>query len=295
MRRILIFGMILATAAVLCSCFNASQPPEQSSDTTQPTENTQTESPLPNNTASGSAVYSFAHAAEIYANPDAYKGKEFSSPFTIVSERRQTGDTFIYYANGYSNGSEAPAYALLEFAGENIPDLKNGSAVYARGTIQGAGALSDDKGNAVSTLWLTVTEMETDSDTAAITTPDAQFRFGSGEYKAVQGPLSIEVTLLSFTEDGLMLSTKTTDSSVKGYQTYYFDIIVHQGGYFAWFHNCKFWINGSAGYDNVPFPPLSSEEDISIEFVPFSKDGKLLYEPLVIDIPLSQMNTPVAD
>ncbi len=293
MRRVLIFGMILATAAILCSCYRTAQPPEQAS-TAQPTEKAQHESPLPENSAADSAVYSFAHAAEIYANPDAYKGKEFSSPFMIVSERQQTGDTFVYYANGYSNGSESPAYAVLEFAGGNIPDLQNGSAVYVRGTIQGAGTLSDDKGNAVSMLWLTVTQMETDAGTADIMTPDAQFRFGSGEYKAVQGPLSIEVTLLSFTEDGLMLSTKTTDSSVKGYQTYYFDIIVHQGGHFAWYHNCNFWINGgSAGYDNVPFSLLSSKEDISIEFVPFGKDGELLYEPLVIDIPLSQMNTSV--
>jgi hypothetical protein len=29
-------------------------------------------------------------------------------------------------------------------------------------------------------------------------------------------------------------------------------------------------------------------EDITIEFVPYSEDGILLYDPLVIDVPLSK-------
>jgi hypothetical protein len=89
--------------------------------------------------------------------------------------------------------------------------------------------------------------------------------------------------------DFLMLSTKTIDTEAQGFSTYYFDNIIHQGGRFAWYHGCNFWINGgTAGYDNIPFPSLDDKTDMTIEFVPYSEKGMLLYRPLIIDIPLNQ-------
>jgi hypothetical protein len=250
------------------------------------------QSALPSASVLPPSGYSFADAKEVFANPDAYKEMEYASPFLLASGPQALSDSItVYYAEGYSNGSQAPCYTVLEFSSDSTPELKTGNSVYIRGIIQGKGTLYDDTGNSVDMLWLRVKEYETDAGAATLPAPQQEFRFDEGKYRAVQDALSIEVIGLTFSDDGLMLSTKTIDTAAQGFTTYYFDIIIHQDGLFAWYHACNFWIDaGVTGYDNIPFPSLDDKKDITIEFVPFSENGELLYRPLVIDIPLSQFS-----
>ena len=233
--------------------------------------------------------YSFAHAAAVYADPDAYKGKEYASPFLIVSEKQLLDGITVYYATGYINGSAMQTYTVLAFKDTQIPELTVNEPVYARGIIEGTGTLYDDDGNITEMLWLNVADIELDAGLApVISTDPKKYSFGEGKLSVVNGSLSIEIISLDFSQDQLMLSTKTEDNAVDGFATYYFDIIIHQQGYFVWYHGCNYWINGGIpGYDNVPFPALNSAKDIMIEFVPYSEDGRLLYEPLVLNISLS--------
>ncbi len=235
--------------------------------------------------------YSFAHAAEIYADPDAFTGKEYASPFNIISEKQQVEENTIFYANGYIKKSGGiQTLTVLNFADSLAVNLAPNQTVYVYGIIQGKGFVTDESGNRIDLLWLDVTDIEHDAGTANILTENKEYSFGAGEYYAKDGMLSIEIISLNFSQDMLSLSTKTVDGSVKKMTTYYFDIIIHQDGYFAWYNNCNFWIqpNSIVGYDGIPMPVMNSAKDMTIEFVPFSENGKLLYEPLVIDVKLSK-------
>lgn len=232
------------------------------------------------------AYYSFGHAAQVFANPDAYAGKEYGSPFMIASERQQMDANSIYYAQGHNGGGAAQTYTVLDFGTGDVPELVPGEVVYVRGVIEGAGTMVGDTGDSVDVLWITVSEVEKDVTGADISAQVRKISLAEGACSATSGTLTIDVLSLDFTEDALMLSTKTLDTGVKQFETYYIDIIVHQEGCFAWYAGCNFWIHpDAAGYDNIPLPPMDSAKDMTIEFVPFDESGALLYEPLVIDIP----------
>jgi hypothetical protein len=309
MKKILAL-MLLAAVIVLSGCFvvpfardSETAPAADPTRTPRPSASAAPSSPsalpsksaaLPSASAAALSGYSFADAKEVYANPDAYKGMEYASPFMLAGGRQSTGDSVICYAEGYNNGSQTPSYAVLEFSGDRIPDLVTGSAMYIRGVIKGKSTLYGDSGSTIDALWLSVTEWEADAGgAAALPASHQEFRFEEGECRAIQDSLSIEVIGLTFSDDGLMLSTKTKDSAAKGLTTYYVDVIIHQDSRFAWYHGCNFWINGSTvGYDNIPFPSLDSKTDMTVDFVPYSEAGALLYRPLVIDIPLSAAAAP---
>jgi len=307
MKKFLACALLLIVIAALAGCFVipipaktetpsaailAQTPRPSASAVPAPSDPLASPSTPPSAPVPPPSGYSFADAKEVFANPDAYKEMEYASPFLLASEPQAISDSItVYYAEGYCNGSKSPCYTVLEFSSTSAPDLKAGSSVYIRGIIQGKGTLYDDTGNSVDMLWLSVTEYETDASAAALPASQQEFRFDDGKYRAVQDTLSIEIIGLTFNDDGLMLSTKTIDTSAQGFTTYYFDIIIHQDGLFAWYPGCNFWIDvGVTGYDNILFPPLDDKKDMTIEFVPFSENGELLYRPLVIDIPLSQLS-----
>lgn len=232
---------------------------------------------------------SFGHAAEVFANPDAYAGKEYGSPFMIVSERQQMNASSIYYAQGHNGGGAAQTYTVLDFGTGDAPELVPGEVVYVRGVIEGGGTMVSDTGESVDVLWITVSEVEKDAANADIFTRARKISLADGVCSAASSTLTMEVLSLDFSEDALMLSTRTSDTAVEQFETYYIDIVVHQDGCFAWYAACNFWINpGSAGFDNIPLPPMDSTKDMTIEFVPFDASGKLIYEPLMIDVPVSE-------
>ncbi len=238
---------------------------------------------------SGPASYSLAHYREVYANPDAYKGKTYESLFQVVSGKQQVEGASVYYANGFTGNSGINATTILHFKSMEAPELSANEVVYARGTVEGKGFLSDGKGNSIDAMWLDVTSIEYDISKANITAQTKEFTFAEGEVVAKNDTLSIEITSLNFTKDNLMLNAKTADTSVKTMETYLFQIIIHQNGYFAWYPGCDIYIqpNGSMAYDSVPFPVMDGTKDITINFVPFGEDGGLLYEPLTVAVKLS--------
>lgn len=241
----------------------------------------------PNLTAASSKL-SFAHATDVFSDPDKYKGVTYESPFKITGGEQQLEGKSVYLAAGYIMSNSIKAYAVFDFDDTPIPELSAGDIVYAKGVIEGKGFVSDGEGNSVDVLWLGVNDIERYVDKAGIKSPDKDYTFKDGEYKASSGALSIEVIGLKFAQDSLTLMTKTGDTSAKSKATYYVDIVAHQNGYFSLYSGCDFWIapNGTAGYDSIPLPAMDSSKDISIDFVPFSEDGKLLYEPLTIDFKL---------
>lgn len=235
--------------------------------------------------------YSFANAAKVYADPDAYKGKTYESLFMIKGGKQQyEGGKTVYYAIGYKKDESLNTYTILDFGDREVPDIADGEVVYALGTIEGKGFISDGKGNSVDTLWLGVASIEYDVSKAGITAQSKTYEFKDGKHIAENGTLSIGIMSLNFTQDSLMLNTKTVDSSVKSMETYYIDIVIHQGGYCAYYSNCDFWIqpNGMTSFDNVPFPAFDSTKNMTIMFVPFRDDGSLVCEPLTVEIELSK-------
>lgn len=245
--------------------------------------------PTPQDVLPELSYLSFGHAAEVFANPDAFTGKEYGSPFMIVSEQQQMNASSIYYAQGYISGGAAQTYTVLDFGTGDVLGLVPGEVVYVRGVIEGGGTMVSDTGESVDVLWITVSEVEKDVTGADISAQTRKVSLAEGACSAASSTLTMEVLSLDFSEDALMLSTRTSDTAVEQFETYYIDIVVHQDGCFAWYAACNFWINsGSAGYDNIPLPPMDSTKDMTIEFVPFDASGKLLYEPLVIDVPVSE-------
>lgn len=243
-----------------------------------------TQSPEPENNEKADSL-SFAHADLVYADPEAYKGQEYASPFMILTEPAWIEDVLVCYAVGFSN-TDMQTYTALNFKGE-APELAVDEAIYVRGTIGGEGYVFDDNGNTVDLLWLDVEEVEKELVISDAEHAGKDIGFDDGEFVAKSDTLSIEVISLSFEQNTMFLSTKTIDEAAEEFTTYYLDIIMHQDGYFAWYHDCNFWIDkGIEGFDNVPFPIMQTDQNITIEFVPFSEDGKLLYEPLVIDLEL---------
>jgi len=288
MIRITTLIILLVLCFSLAACGKTETVMENEPDKTQIliTDEKPTESIIKKELSS----YSFAHAAEIYADPDAYTGKKYASPFNIISEKQQVEANTMYYANGYIKNGGIRTLTVLDFKDSLAVDLSLNQTVYVYGIIQGKGFVADEAGNHIDLLWLEVTDIELDAGIAHNLTENKEYSFESGEYFATDGMLTIEIMSLNFSRDMLSLNTKTVDSSVKKMTTYYFDIIIHQDGYFAWYNNCNFWIqpDSISGYDGIPMPVMSSAKDMTIEFVPFSENGKLLYEPLVIDVKLSK-------
>ena len=278
MRKVILIIVVVLIILLLAACGNngSFSAKEQSYE--------------PNTEMENVSSYRLSQASEIYGNPDAFKGKEYSSLFMIISEKQQYEDKDIYYANGYINESSIEAYTVLSFENGTSPDLAPDDIIYASGIIDGKASLFDDAGNSVDMLWISVGSVEIDAGDANISTNNKKFMFEEGKYIAQNNTLAIEVTSLEFSQDNTILFTKTGDDSVKIRTTYYFDIIIHQDGYFAWYHDCNFWIepNGEVGYDTIPFPIMDSAKDLAIEFVPYSQNGKLIYEPLTLDIELSK-------
>lgn len=231
------------------------------------------------------ASLSFAHADLVYADPEAYKGQKYASPFKILSEPMWYQDVLVCYAVGASN-SDIKTYTALDFVGE-APQLTVDETIYVRGAIDGEGYIFDDDGNTVDLLWLDVEEIEREKVSTDAEQTGKDISFEEGEFAAQSDTLSIEVLSLTFQQNTMFLSTKTIDEAAEELTTYYFDIILHQDGHFSWYHDCNYWINkGIAGFDNVPFPIMQVDKNMTIEFVPFSEDGELLYEPLVIELEL---------
>ena len=259
--------------------------------TPQPTleatpEPSKTEEPAPDSQdLKAQDSLSFAHADLVYADPEAYKGQAYASPFMILTEPTWFEDLLVCYAVGFSN-TDMQTYTALNFKGE-APELAVDETIYVRGTIGGEGYIFDDNGNTVDLLWLDVEEVEKEKTFSDTEQTGKDISFDEGEFAGQSDTLSIEVISLSFEQETMLVSTKTIDEAAEGFATYYLDIIIHQDGYFAWYHDCNFWIDkGITGYDNVPFPIMQTDKNMTIEFVPFSEDGKLLYEPLIIELEL---------
>lgn len=228
----------------------------------------------------------FAYAAEIFASPDSFAGREYSGAFRITGS--QVIDGTMYYAKALIYDGGAEKNALLDFGSGALPVLTQKDIVFARGVIRGKGKFTYNNSK-IEALWLTVTGIEKDASKEGIAAQNKQYSFGAGEYRAANGALTAEITQLNFTGSNMVICFNTNDSSLESAKTYYFDIILHQEGYFAWNFNCGFLIDplGSANYDTVLLPALQSDKDITVELVPFAGNGVLLYEPMVIDIKLS--------
>jgi hypothetical protein len=242
---------------------------------------------------SGEKTYNFAHAPEIYANPDAYRGKVYASLFQIIGGKQQFEKKSVYYAAGYVNGDTVKTYTLFSFKG-SVPNLADGDIIYASGTIEGKGAFLDEAGKSTDVLLLNVESIEYDAKKAGIKSVAKEYQFKSGTYKVKSGSLSLELVYLKFTKDELTMGTKTVDSSLKEKKLYLFDIVLHQNGIFAWYRNCNFQMepNNMESFETIPFPPLDSAKDITMEFVPYSEGRKLLYEPLSIDAKPNKLAVP---
>jgi hypothetical protein len=282
MKRSIASAAAIALCALLGGCFGGSAPSIESA----PPALTQG---APTAQAGGLDAYSYGHAAEIYADPDAYTGKTYSSLFMVGEKQEYEGKT-VYYAAGYKKDTSLNTITVFDFGNGEAPDVASGEIVYAWGVIEGGGFISDESGSTTAAMWLGVGGMEFDVSKADIRGKEKTYSFKDGEYTAKSGTLSIEVMSLGFSQDAMMLNTKTSDTSVKNTETYYFDIMIHQDGYYAFYPGCDFWMqpDGMVSFDNIPFSVLDSAKDIKIGFMPFGEDGSLICGPLTIEIKLGE-------
>jgi hypothetical protein len=300
--------LMMTLCLFLTSCYGIVSVAESESREAEPAQSAQPPAPTPTapvkptpspppeptetapytGTVPGQGPVCYGHAVEVYADPDGFIGREYGSPFKIVSEAQQAGANTVYYAQGHNGGGKGANYTVLDFGAGEAPRLAGGEVVYASGVIQGKGTVYGDNGKAVDMLWLAVTGCERDAAYAGIVPAARKVTLGGAQYSAASGTLTIEILSLDFTEDAIMLSTKTQDTAVRKFTTYYMDILVHQDGFYASYAGCNYWINpGSAGFDNVPLPPLDSAKDMIVEFIPFGENGALLCEPLAIEVVLA--------
>ncbi len=240
--------------------------------------------PTPKLTTQGAAggPISYTHAVEVFADPDAFAGREYDSPFMIHGEREQMeGGNSVYYATSRS----VITLTILDFGTGEAPEMASGDVVYVRGTIQGAGTIYGDNGSETDALWLTVNELEVDAANAELEVAERTVTLDAASHSVTSGTLTIELLSLEFTADNLWISTRTEDTAVRQRTTYYTDIWVHQEGYLAWYIRAEYWITpGTAGYDNVPLSPLDSGKDLTVEFVPIDEAHEVVCDPLVIDV-----------
>jgi len=231
---------------------------------------------------------SYADAANVFTNADSLTGKIYASPFQIMSDLRRVDDKFIYFAGGYCKNTGEEHYAILMFSSD-APELKDGEIVYVYGEIKGTSRTQIEDGEELSFLMLAVNRLETEIPDTATSAKVVSLSFIDSECVGTQESLSIEVSGMSFSSDGVMLSTKTTDSAAKGVETYYMDIFAHQNGHFTWYADCDFWVqSGMLGFDNVPLRALDPGQDLLLEFFPFDGQGELIYPAIVIPVPLSK-------
>lgn len=303
MRKLLILFLSLAITVSFAGCIQTAAEPESDAalvsaelktEGTITPESVQTETPKQETTIVDNKAsipgydFSYADAADVFANADSYSGKIYASPFQIASDLRKSGDKWVYYAIAYSKNKDKNYYAFLTFKAD-APSLEKGEIVYAYGVIKGTTLVEAKNGDQIPFLNLSVNLLETELPDATSADKKAEFSFADAACVGAQDTLNIEVYQLSFSNDGVMLSTKTTDSVVTGTTTYYMDIYAHQNGHFTWYPNCNFWVTGGLiGFDNIPLGALDPSLDLVLEFFPFSEKGKLLYPAIAIPVPLSQ-------
>jgi len=229
----------------------------------------------------------FTRAKDIYADPQAFRGKAYSNLFQITGAGKTYGEMPACYAKSVSFlGALDPVYTVLCFPGGMVRALSADDIVYARGVIKGTDTIALDSDTSADALILDISYMEYNAAKAGIVSGNARYEFKEGECKGSSGALSVEITEMFFSADDTVVCVETADSSLTESKTYYFNIIAHQDGYFAWNYRCQFRIDpGSvSNFDYVLFPSLNSEKGMTIEFAPYNRDGEVLYDPVVISV-----------